>query len=99
MKKRKKRGFTLVEMSIVLILFGILAAFAAGALVPLLRSEIAISRERDIEKAFSRMLQRIKMDYYRIPAYSNSNYDPISGGASSTWAGGREVLRYSNGYP
>ncbi|MDR2401636.1 MAG: hypothetical protein LBD73_08310 [Deferribacteraceae bacterium] len=99
MKNQQYQGFTLIEISIILILFGILVTFAAGALTPLLRSDIAITRERDIEKALSRLLQRIKMDYYRIPVYSNSNYDPVSGGISPTWSNGREVLKYSSGYP
>jgi prepilin-type N-terminal cleavage/methylation domain-containing protein len=100
MKNRSQnKGFTLVEISVVLILFGIVVLFTSGVLVPVLRSDIAIKRERDIEKALDRLLQRVKMDYYRIPAYSNSNYDPITRRASSTWSNGREVLKYSNGYP
>jgi prepilin-type N-terminal cleavage/methylation domain-containing protein len=95
----KVRGYTLIEMSIVLIIFGVVVLFAAGALAPLLRSDIAIKRGKDIEKALDRLVQRIKMDYYRIPTYSNDSYDPVNGRSSPTWTDGREILKYSNGYP
>jgi prepilin-type N-terminal cleavage/methylation domain-containing protein len=109
-KSAVRRGFTLVEMAVVLVLFGVLVMFAAGMLAPLLRSEIAATQQRDIDKAYNRLIQRIKMSFYDVPLFANLNWDQGKDNTSSTnftglsadnynWDYGRAPLLYSSGYP
>jgi prepilin-type N-terminal cleavage/methylation domain-containing protein len=110
-KSSTKRGFTLVEMAVVLVLFGVLVMFAAGMLAPLLRSEITTTQKRDLEKAMNRLVQRIKMSFYDVPLFANLNWDQSKDNDASptTFYGfsadnysftlGRAKLLYSSGYP
>jgi prepilin-type N-terminal cleavage/methylation domain-containing protein len=104
-----KRGFTLIEMAVVLVLFGILVMFTAGMLAPVLRSDITTTQERDIEKAMNRLIQRIKMSFYDVPLYANFDWDmgkyqdngvftPMPS-AYYNWEEGSAPLLYLNGYP
>ncbi|MDR2104729.1 MAG: prepilin-type N-terminal cleavage/methylation domain-containing protein [Deferribacteraceae bacterium] len=103
-----QRGFTLVEMAVVLVLFGILVMFAAGMLAPLLRSEIAATQQRDIDKAMNRLIQRIKMSFYDVPLFANLDWDQSLDNetidmfrklAGYDWASSKAPLQYSSGYP
>jgi prepilin-type N-terminal cleavage/methylation domain-containing protein len=108
-KSFTKRGFTLVEMAVVLVLFGVMVMFAAGMLSPLLRSEITTAQQRDVEKAMNRLIQRIKMSFYDVPLYANLNWDQAQDNESDPtkffalsgydWEKGRAPLYYSSGYP
>jgi prepilin-type N-terminal cleavage/methylation domain-containing protein len=112
-KSFNKRGFTLVEMAVVLVLFGVVVMFAAGMLSPLLRSEITTTQKRDVEKAMNRLVQRIKMSFYDVPLFANSNWDqskdddslPLAfygfpiGNDNYSFTLGRAPLLYSSGYP
>jgi prepilin-type N-terminal cleavage/methylation domain-containing protein len=108
-KSFTKRGFTLVEMAVVLVLFGVMVMFAAGMLSPLLRSEITTAQQRDVEKAMNRLIQRIKMSFYDVPLYANINWDQAQDNESDPtkffalsgydWEKGRAPLYYSSGYP
>jgi prepilin-type N-terminal cleavage/methylation domain-containing protein len=108
-KSFNKRGFTLIEMAVVLVLFGVLVMFAAGMLAPILRSEITATQKRDVEKAMNRLIQRIKMSFYDVPLYANLNWDQTKDANNSVFVGllgdnysftlGRAPLFYSSGYP
>ncbi|MDR2400193.1 MAG: prepilin-type N-terminal cleavage/methylation domain-containing protein [Deferribacteraceae bacterium] len=74
-KMSVRSAFTLVEMAVVLVLFGILVMFAAGMLAPLLRSEISATQERDIDKAMNRLIQRVRLSFNDVPLFANLNWN------------------------
>jgi prepilin-type N-terminal cleavage/methylation domain-containing protein len=102
-----KRGFTLIEIAVVLVLFGILVMFTAGMLAPVLRSDIVTTQERDMEKAVNRLIQRVKMSFYDVPLYANFDWDMaryqdngvFTALAGYNWQNGSAPLLYASGYP
>ena len=76
---RNERGFTLIELMIVVAIIGILAAIA----VPQYNDYITRSRRTDGQSTLLQIAQQLERCYTQYSAYNNNNCSVVSGGAVS----------------
>jgi prepilin-type N-terminal cleavage/methylation domain-containing protein len=63
MKIYNRKAFSLIEASIVLVIFGLIVIFALATYVPVIQSSIAVTKSEDLKNAMNRTITAIHSTY------------------------------------